>query len=568
MTDIFFSIGLIIVIATIGAYLAKLMKQPLIPAYILSGLLIGPGLKLITNTATISTLSEMGIAFLLFIVGLEMDFSKLRNVARVSIWGGLGQMIILFNFGFLTAVYLGFRRMEAIYFGLILTFSSTAVVLKLLSDKNEIDTLHARLVIGFLLIEDIVVVFAMSILTSLNNVSAWGILISLGNAALVILGGVLASKYIFPKIFKFAAESQELLFLLSMSILFLFAMLFTYLGFSVVIGAFVAGIILGNLPYHLEIMSRAKSLKDFFATIFFVSLGLELSLSAVRRFVWPIVIFFLFIVIVKPLITMTMASLFGYTKKPSFLAAISLTQISEFSLIIVAQGLVLGHISKDVFSMTIFLMMGTVTATSYFVKYEDKLYSIFDKRFKFFENVAHRELENIPKKFKPDYILVGYNRIGYSIIKSLHSKKKKVLVVDFNPEVVRALLKKRNIRTLYGDIGDVDIIDRIGVDSAKMVISTDPELHDNMLLLRRTKAKNKNAKVVVTASHVEEAIKLYNAGADYVILPHYLGGEHMRGLIDGFEDDLNVLVKTKKDHLKELIQRRHAEHPVLKKPKV
>jgi len=457
LDNIFYDIGLVIIFATFAAYFAKLIRQPLIPAYVIAGVVMGPLLKLITASGTISTLSEIGIAFLLFIVGLEIDFKKLANVARVSIFGGLVQMLILFNLGFLVAIYMGFMKLEAVYLGLIITFSSTAVVLKLLSDKNEIDTLHARLIIGFLLIEDIVVVLVLSVLNSLNEFSALLLLYHLFKGILVVGVSIFGCRLIFPYIFKFAAKSQELLFLVSLSVLFLFSMIFNALGFSVVIGSFFAGVTLANLPYNLEIMSRAKSLKDFFATIFFVSLGLELTLNSVNNILWPFVIFLLFITIVKPLITMTLTSFFGYTKRPSFLASVSLTQTSEFSLIIVSQGLLLGHVSKNILSLTILLMMVTVTTTSYFIKYDDKVYRFFSKRIKFFENVSSTtKLENIPIKFKPDYVLCGYNRIGYSIVKSLRKKKKRLLIVDFNPEVVKSLLKMRNIKCLYGDISDVD----------------------------------------------------------------------------------------------------------------
>ncbi len=554
MQNIFFEIGLMFILATIGAYTTKLIKQPMIPSYIIAGIIVGPIMHLITNSSTILTLSEIGIAFLLFIVGLEIDFKKLKNVAKVSTIGGITQMFLLFNLGFLIATYFGFKSLEAVYFGIILTFSSTAVVLKILSDKCELDTLHARLIIGFLLIEDIFVVMVLSILNTINEFSIGIMLISIAKGIGAVIICLLAGKYIFPGIFKFAAKTQELLFLVAVSVLFLFSIFFNYIGFSVVIGSFMAGIVLGNLPYHLEIMSKAESLKSFFATLFFVSLGLELSLGSVTTLLIPLIAGVIVIILIKPLITMTICSFFGYNRRPSFLAAISLTQISEFSLIIVSQGLILGHVTKDFFSMTIMLLMTTIITTSYFIKYDHKIFDLIGNKIKFFENVAAKELENVPEKFKPDVIICGYNRIGYSIVKSLG--KKKILIVDYNPEIIKNLMRKKNIKCIYGDVGDSDLLKKIPLDNAKLLISTDPDVKDNKLLLKETKLRNNKMIKVVTANQIDEALDLYKNGANYVIMPHLLGGHHVSLMLDKFNHIKNKFKIEKNIHIKDLTERR------------
>ncbi|MFH1642541.1 MAG: cation:proton antiporter [Nanoarchaeota archaeon] len=561
--DIFFNLGIMIIIATVFAFIAKILKQPLIPAYILTGILIGPYMHWITGANTIELMSEIGIAFLLFIVGLEIDIRKLRNIGLVSTLGGTIQILTLFSIGFIVASIMGFIPLEAIYFGIIISFSSTMVVLKLLSDKRELDTLHGRIIIGILLMQDIFAIFALSILGSLNKFSFWLLTLSLLKACIVIVIALFASKHVFPKIFKIAAKSQELLLLIALFVCFLFSILFNYIGFSIVIGAFVAGVTLANLPYNIEIISKVRSLRDFFATIFFISLGMELTLGSLRQIVIPLIIMLVILIIIKPWIIMFITSFFGYTKRTSFYTGMSLAQISEFSLIIVSQGLVLGHLSPEFFSITIILAIVTITITSYFVKYDHILYHKSSKKFSVLDKFAalEEELEYQPKS-KADVILCGHNRIGYGIARTIRRMRRSLIVVDFNPELIKYLIRKK-IPCIYGDLGDIELIERLPLKTAKMVISTVPDIVDNLLLIKKVKHVNKDAILYVTANQVEEALSLYDEGADYVILPHFLGGDHLSILIEDFTGDVNKIIELKLKHIKELHQRKYLghEHP-------
>ncbi len=578
VNSMFLDISIVIIIATLFAYLAKKLKQPLIPAYIFAGILIGPVFGLVTDMTTISTLSELGIALMLFIVGLEMNFDRLRHVAFISTVGGLTRSLILFTFGFLIAMGIGFFRIEAIYIGIILAFSSTMVVVKLLSEKRELDTLHGRIIIGILLMEDIIAIIALSILST-STISLVGIIISLVKFGILFLIAMLGSKFILPRMFKFAAKHMEILFLLSVSVLLSFTVLSKYLGamlaymlkflpenilvlirpeLSIIIGAFLAGVMLGNLPYYVEIISRVTSLKDFFATIFFVSLGMGLVMS--KSIIRPLIIFTLFIIIVKPLITLVLCSYFGYKKRPSFLTAMSLAQISEFSLIIVAQGFLLNHISQSMLSMTVILAILTMSVSTYFINFETKIYNTFSKWLNWLDKIAGdmSQLEYMPKS-KKMVILCGYNRIGYSILKTLKGMRKNILVVDFNPEVIKDLINKK-VPCLYGDVGDIETTDRLDLKKAEMVISTVPDIHNNLMIIKKTREQNNKAKIFVTTNEIEEALNLYDAGADYVILPHFLGGEHASALIRDFDKDINNIIATKVNHIKELKRRNVLGH--------
>jgi Trk K+ transport system NAD-binding subunit len=438
------------------------------------------------------------------------------------------------------------------------------VVVKILSDKQELDTLHGRIILGFLLMEDLLAVFAISIMSNMGNFTIGLFLLLIWKALLLIVIARGANKYIFPKIFKFAAKSQELLFLSAISVCFLFSLFFASLQFSISIGAFVAGVALANLPYSYEIIGKVKSMRDFFATIFFVSLGM----SIVRISFGHIMIAAMLILVVfllKPLVTLFITAYFGYKKRPAFLTSMSLAQTSEFSLIIATQGLILGHITQELFSIAAIVAIFTMAATSYYIKYEYSIYTKMKKflsRFEIFSNnKGEIEVETQSKQY--DVLLVGYDRMGYSIVKKLHILKKELLVVDFNPEIIKKL-HAQNIHAIYGDIGDVEIIDRINLKQLAMAISTSPDKRDNTLLINKTKEVNKRAMVFVTAYRVEDALELYDAGADYVILPHFLGGDHVSVLIERFGNDMDKLIRHKFTHIEELKNRQTLghDHPI------
>ncbi len=558
-SDLFLQLGIVVGIAAGVAFLLRLLKQPQIFAYVIAGILITPVFSLITDTSLIQSMSILGIAFLLFLVGLEMDLKALKSVAHVSLIGGAIQMTILFVLGYLIALLLGYLSLEAAYVGLMIAFSSTMVVMKLLSDKRELNTLHGRLVVGILLMEDIVAIFAISLLSSVNEFS----LSLLGLAFLKFLSvfviAFLLSKYVFPVLFRYAAKHQELLLILSLAVCFLFGLGFYKLGFSIAIGAFVAGVALGNLDYSLEIIGKVKSLRDFFALLFFVSLGMGLSFSALKGIWLPLVVLLAVILLAKPLVTMTICSLFRYTKKPSFLTALSLTQIGEFSLIIAAQGLVLGHLSQELFSIIVLVTLITIMLTSYFIKYDHWFYGLLERPLKIFDFFTTEGLEYLPTEIKPRIILCGYNRIGYSVLQSLQHLKKKILVVDYNPEIIAQLVKE-GYHCLYGDVADEEIIERMNLPQVQMLISTVPELSDNQLLIKKVQDITKRAKIIVTASDIDDALKLYHAGADYVILPHFLGGEHVSQLISEVQDGKRTLHEEKKKHIHHLHERKGIGH--------
>lgn len=562
MEPIFFSIGIIIIIAGVGAYLSRALKQPLIPAYIITGIILGPILKIITDKAVIAALSEIGIAFLLFSVGLELNLKKLKDIGNVATIGALIHMGLLFGASYAAFKLLKYNNLTSIYIGLILMFSSTLVLVKLLSDKNTLDTLHGRIIIGMLLMQDIVAIIALTMLNSIGEPMLGSVLLMFVKGIIVFLVGLALAKIIFTSVFKFAARNDELLFILSIMIMFAFAIIYNYIGFSIVIGAFIAGLLLGSLPYNLEIIGQVKGIKDFFAVIFFVSIGLELIPFSFSRIALPLGVMLGMTIIVLPLLTLVLLAVFGYKKRTAFLTSISLAQISEFSLIIVAFGFNKGHISSEIFSLTILVAIITIGLTAYIIKFDDKLYNWFGKRLVIFDKLSRHNKELISyleEGVRHKVVLVGYDRIGYSILQKLHMLKKNVVVVDLNPDIIKDLIRKK-VPCIYGDIGDVEIIKRLRLEEAELVISTIPNHEDSLLLIKKVREINPEATIIVTSYNAEDALELYKKGADYVVVPHFLGGEHISLILEELTTDLNKLLQIKISHMKAL-QERRKRHP-------
>ena len=558
-SSLLIEIGIIIILATIVAFVIKLIRQPLIPAYIIAGILIGPvGFGLIQDPTLVKILSELGIAFLLFVVGLEISFKKLKYVGLPATLIGLFEVLIIYLITFFIAINTGFTVFESMIMGLVLAFSSTMVVIKLLSDREQLDTLHGRIILAILLVQDIIVILALSLMGNLDSLSPLTFVVSILRGFVLFIVAYFSSKYLLPGIFRFAAKSKELLFLSAITVLFIFAALSHLLGFSVAIGAFVAGLALASLPYNLDIVGRVTPLKDFFATIFFVSLGMQLVFINFSVFLKPILIFFGIILIIKPFVIFLLSILFGYEGRTSFLAGISLAQISEFSIILVAVPFIFNAIRTEVFSLVIFFAIITMSLASYFIKYDENIYNFLSKFLKIFEKIQTKGKRQKLEYFsrgrgkKREIILVGCHRMGTIFYSTLQKLNKKVLVIDNNPEIIEKLMKQK-ISCMYGDMRNKEILEKINWNNIKFVISTVPHEEDNIYLTRHVKLENPATQVFVTANHLHQAYRLYNNGADYVILPQILSGEKTSSMLKKVLNDKKAIKRIKEKHLKHLI---------------
>ncbi|MEM4326178.1 MAG: cation:proton antiporter, partial [Candidatus Pacearchaeota archaeon] len=564
MVGIFLQISLIILIVFFISLIVRIFKQPLIIGYIISGIILGPlVLGFLPGVEVISVFSEFGVAFLLFVIGLYLSPKVIKEVGRISLITGLGQILFTAFFAYIISIILGFDKITSLYIAVALTFSSTIIILKLLSDKGDIDNLYGKISIGFLLVQDLVAIMVLIFISSFTSFENF--IISMTST--FIKGGILTllliliSTTLLPKIWVFFAKSQELLFVFSIAWGLGIASAFYYIGLSIEVGALLAGILLSFSPYPLEISSKLKPLRDFFIISFFLLLGSQITVENLRSIIGPSTIFSLLILIGNPLIIMSLMGLEGFTKKTSFLAGLTVAQVGEFSLITIALGVKVGHISHEILSMMTLTSLITIGICTYFVLYSNKLYTKLSKYLTIFEKRG-----SIYKKIKienePEVILFGYNRIGFGILKSLKKMRKNYLVIDFNPDIISDL-NKFGIPAIYGDAEDDALIKSLPLEKIKIVISTIPDFETNKFIVENVKSRNKEAIVILRAHTIRDAISLYESKADYVLTPHFLGGEYLAKMLLELKTDQSGYENEKRKHMKILIERLRLghEHP-------
>lgn len=562
MDSVFLQIGVVTILAALLGIVARILRQPIILAYVTAGILLGAGgLNLIPNAELTQDIATIGIIFLLFLVGLELDIGKIRRVGTVVLVAGMAQMLVTFGLVFGIVWSLGYDQTAGLYLGLAAAFSSTAVALKRLSDRRDLGALYAKVTIGILLLQDIIAILALMFISGAAGQSV-SVGLFLGFAvkgSLFIAGTWLFTRYLLGRIFFYIAKSPELLFLASVAWAFSFAMASDSLGFSKEIGAFLAGISLATLPYNLEIIGRVKPLKDFFLVIFFVVLGLEVSWPVVGANLPLIIAISAAVIFVKSFVGAAAMVRLGYPKRPAYLTGASLGQMSEFSLLIVLLGFSSGHISQELVGITAALLTLTIILNTYWNGLNRYIYPVFSKPLEWFAGkVTSRELNYRPSEMRNHVLLFGANRMGYQMLHTLERLRRDVLVVDHNPEVIRRLLH-RGVESVFGDIDDFELLREMGLADARMVISTVPNATANLYLIKETRKNNRGALVITTADQIDDALALYAAGADYVVLPHLLGGEQAAQILEEVESRSvkpAVLRQQRSKHIKSLQERR------------
>ena len=561
--EVFIELSIILGITVLIAGLMKLLRQPLIIGYILAGIIVSPYfLNVIKSTETISVFSQIGVTFLLFIVGISLSPKVIKEVGKVSLVTGIGQIVFTSLFGFLISRLLGFSVIVSLYIAIALTFSSTIIIMKLLSDKKDTERLYGKISIGFLLVQDIFAIILLMVISSFSGGFKLSELsVQFFAVGLVLIGGfVLISIYVLPRLSTFFAKSQEFLFLFSIGWGLGLAALFHHIGFSMEIGALVAGVALSMSPFHYEISSKLKPLRDFFIILFFVILGSQMVFGSMGELIVPAIIFSLFILIGNPLIVMVLMGFLGYKKKTGFQAGFTVAQISEFSLILVALGVSVGHLTNEILSLVTIVGLITISGSTYLIMYSDKIYPYLSKYLSIFER---NKLVKEEKEFENyDVVLFGYNRIGYDLLQSFKKLKKRVLVVDYNPDTILELTKK-GIECRYGDVDDEEFLSEMNLVETKMIVSTIPEFATNLLLVDRIRLINKKAIIITISHNIEEARELYKKGATYVIMPHFLGGIHASKMIDEYKFDLSKFLGERERHIKYLKNKKRLghEHP-------
>ncbi len=522
----FFELAAILIIAALVGLVGRLLKQPLIVSFIAVGILVGPwALDLLESVEQVQLLADIGIAILLFAIGLKLDLKLIKSTGKIALMTGLGQVIFTSFFGYLIATALGFTPMTAIYVAVALTFSSTIIIVKLLSDKKEIDSLHGQISIGFLIVQDIVVVLAMIFLSALgaeettSPVFDTGIVFLRGLAMLAVIG--LLMKFVLPGVIRIiVARSQELLILFAIAWAMILAAAGDYLGFSKEVGAFIGGVSLASTDYREIVNSKLTTLRDFLLLFFFVTLGAELDLSLVGAQIRPALIFSFFVLLGNPLIVLVIMGLMGYKKRTSFLSGLAVAQISEFSLILAALGLQLGHIDDETVGLITLVGLITIGLSTYMILYSHQIFEFISPALDIFERKdPYRELRiKQMEEARIDVIIIGLGRYGNNIAKSLEREGRKVMGVDFDPSEVRKW-KDKGKEAQLGDAEDPDLPGLLPLKNARVIISTLADYEINLHLLQILKHHNYQGRIVLTQHHPDHAQELVKAGADMILFP-------------------------------------------------
>jgi Kef-type K+ transport system membrane component KefB len=529
--NLFFELSLVLAATGVISSITRLLKQPLIIGYIVSGLLLGPYFfNLVHSEGTFSTFSRFGIALLLFIVGLGLNPKVIKEVGRASAIVGTGQVLFTSGVGFLICTLLGFDTVTSFFVGVALTFSSTTIVLKILNDKKETNQLYGKIAIGMLLVQDIVASIMLLFVARTNQTGPFlpQLSMTLGFLILIIAGLFVAQAYILPRFRNFLSASQEFLFNFSLAWGFGIASLFALAGLSIEVGAFFAGVVLATQPYAQEVSSRMRPLRDFFILIFFIILGVELKLENISSLLPQAFALSLFVLIGNPLIVMIMMGIQGYTKKTSFKLGLTVAQISEFSLIFILLANSVGSVSEQIVSLVTLVGIITIALSTYTMLFDDVLYSWFEKYLSLFERRTIREVPHSEERY--DIILFGFSRGGHEFVRTFEKLDKNFIVVDYDPEAADELIDNR-IPFVYGDMGDVEFLNGLNMEDAKVIISTVSDPSNNLFIVRQARQMNERAIVIAHSEKPEEAARLYEEGATYVMMPHYIGSERITHML-------------------------------------
>ncbi len=558
---IFIELSLIVVITTGIAIIMRIFRQPLVVGYIISGIALGPYvLGVLQATEFIELFAKIGISILLFIVGLSLSPTVIKETGKVSLIIGIGQVMLTAVLGFFLMRGLGFENAHALYGAMAVTFSSTIIVLKLLSDKGDLNKLYSKIAIGLLIVQDLLATVALLAISAIGSGVLEGgnlfgtvtLLLGKGLVAGVIL--YLISKYVLPKLSAYLATSQELLFLFSIAWGLGMASLFYFIGFSIEIGALIAGVTLSVSSYAYEIGSRMRPLRDFFIVMFFVLLGSQMVLADIPTIIVPAIVLTAFVLIGKPLIVVLVMNLLGYRTRTGFMTGAAVSQISEFSLILMTLGLSLYHIDQRLASLITLVAILTIAGSTYTSLYSRSIYAKLKGSLRFFEWRRHSKRESRDGGIGPEMIIFGYDRVGYDFVHVAQKLGTQYTVVDFNPVSIKKL-QTSEIPFRFGDAEDVEFLQEIGVPGARIIVSTIPDYKVNKMLVAYYRRFNPEGIIMVISHDIKQAKELYLQGATYVIMPHYLGAHHASNMIAEFAFDIERFDKERNKHLSHIAKR-------------
>ncbi len=528
MADIGFleSLGIISVSAAVLVALGRAVRMPAIVVYLLCGILLGPVLGWVRMEEGLGLVSETGIALLLFVVGLELSVSKVRDVGKVALIAGFAQVVLTAFLGLGISAVLGFGLMESVFLAMAMTFSSTVVVVKLLEEKGELESLYGRIAVGVLLVQDLVVIMLLTFLAGMSGggeamdagTIALGLAKAFGGMAVLLVVALVASKYLLPRPFKWAARSPEVLLVWALSWCFLMVFGAHAFHLSLEIGAFLAGMSLAQLPYNEDLRRRVHPLMNFFVAVFFVTLGIRIDLGGAAEQIGATLALSAFVLIGKPLMFLGILGLLGYGRKTAFLTGTTLAQTSEFSFILAGLAMSKGLIGGEILLISALVGVVTIAVSSYMIIQSHGLYAWVLRtgflRFKFLDGKPEitSRIVHAGEHLSGHVVIVGMNTLGRELVRRLVEKGENVLAVDTDPHKLEGLPGQ----VLLGSVGYLSVLEEAGYQRAKLLVSALQIEEVNDLLAYRCKSAGIPCAIhVVDLSVVENLLDLE---ADYLMV--------------------------------------------------
>lgn len=554
----FAEIAALLVMAAIVGFVGIILRQPLVVSFIAVGLIAGPSaLDVVRSDEQISLLSQLGIAVLLFLVGIKLDLKLIRSLGAVSLLTGLGQVAFTSIFGYLIGLSLGLGHVTSLYVAVALTFSSTIIIVKLLSDKREIDSLHGQIALGFLIVQDLVVVLAMIVLSAIGIGAAadghggGSVSLVLGSGVAMVALVVLFIRFGANPLTEKLAHAPELLVIFAIAMAAMFAAVGDLVGLGKEVGGLLAGVALASTPYRETIAARLAPLRDFLLLFFFIALGSTLDLSLLGAHVTGAIIFSVFVLVGNPLIVLAIMGAMGYRKRTGFLAGLTVAQISEFSLIFIAMGVSIGHVEEDALGLVTMVGLVTIAVSTYMITYSHQLYSVFERYLGVFERrgTPREPSESGAQRAGGHQVIIfGLGRFGTAIGLRLQKRGIKVLGVDFNPSALRRW-RKLGLATQFGDATDPEFVAELPLPQAEWIVSTVP-IHPTGLthedtrntLIQLTRMSGFAGRIAVASHHPRDTENLLASGADIVLEPFHDAADRAVELLCGAHSEERVVI--------------------------
>lgn len=536
-------IAICIIAAWVMAVASHALKQPLLLAYLLAGFAIGPhGFQFITNAGDIQTISEIGLALLLFMIGLEIDLNKMMSAGKAITVTAVVQILGCVLLGWIVFNVVGpaENRLEALYLAVAAAMSSTVIIVKILYDKRELETLAGRITIGVLVLQDLFIILFLAVQPNLKNPAAGILLLALGKVILLVAAAFLASRFVLPPLFKMVARLPELVLVGALAWCFAMAGFAAWLGLSTAMGALIAGVMISTFPYTLDVVAKVTSLRDFFVTLFFVGLGMEIPVPTWGYVLWTIFLcLFLVVSRLATIFPMLYSLRQGY--RVSLLPAVNLCQMSELSLVLLALGAASGDVSPNVIGIAAFSFAFLAVGSTYAILKSDLL---LRKAMPWFNKMGLHDLDQtvfigaVSEKSKR-ICLLGFSWTASSLVEEIQREQPALLaeitVVDFNP-LVHERLRRRGVRAIYGDITQRDVLLHAGLAESEIIICSLPNTvlrgANNLKILRQIRELNPAAHIVVHAELLSDIPALYGAGAGYVSAPRLLEAADLLNAIE------------------------------------